>query len=693
MTIPANLSEGRALSPKVPFAPPHPNGRAHPPGAPCSMVRLKNIVEINPRPAPLSDNTLVSFVPMKCVEEESGRFVSAGDKRVAEVKKGYTSFRDGDVIWAKVTPCMENGKAAVLTGLTNGFGYGSTEFFVLRPSAQLDLAYLLHFILQKSFRQKAAQHMTGAVGLRRVPKSFLEQQEIPLPPLSEQCPVVAEIEKQFTRLDAGAAALRRVQANLKRYRAAVLKAACEGRLVPTETELARKENRTFETGEQLLQRILAECRKNWPGRGKYKEPSALEVTKLPHLPKGWVWAILPQLGELNRGKSKHRPRDDMRLYEGPYPFIQTGDVRKSGGTIRDYSQTYSEFGLQQSRLWPEGTLCITIAANIAETGILTFKGCFPDSVVGFVHEGDPATTRYIEYFLRTAKEKLVLFAPATAQKNINLNILQKVAVPLPPLTEQKRIVAEVERHLSLIDELETTVTASLARATRLRQSILQKSFAGETALQSVAEPVQVKPASRPLNRHFARVILSAEIIHQLHAEPTFGRIKHQKIFHLCEHIAQLAEIEGQYHREAAGPLDNRLIYANEGELKRQQWYQEARRTSYGHIYAPLAKAGGHTKYLEGIWPEKLSVIRQLISLMRSWNTERCEIFSTTYAAWNDLLIWKREPTDEAILHEILHRWHESKRRISEDRWRKAISWVEKEGFSPAGFGKATLSDQ
>jgi type I restriction enzyme S subunit len=273
--------------------------------------------------------------------------------------------------------------------------------------------------------------------------------------------------------------LKRVQTALRRYRASVLKAACEGRLVPTQAELARKENRSYETGEQLLQRILKGRREKWSGKDKYKEPVAPETANLSPLREGWSWVTMPQLGELNRGKSKHRPRDDARLYGGPYPFVQTGEIRKSGGTIREYTQTYSESGLQQSRLWPKGTLCITIAANIAETGILKFESCFPDSVVGFVHTGDLATTRYVEFFIRTAKEKLSQFAPATAQKNINLDVLQKVAIPFPPLAEQKRIVAELERRLSVADEVEAATKADFQRGNRLRQSILGAAFTGE----------------------------------------------------------------------------------------------------------------------------------------------------------------------------------------------------------------------
>src|SRR5438046_5232456 len=134
----------------------------------------------------IAGELLASFIPMKCVEEESGRFEPLDDRKVADVRKGYTPFRDGDVIFAKVTPCMENGKAAVMKGLTNGIGFGSTEFFTLRPKIGLEANYLFHFILQSNFRRDAARNMTGAVGLRRVPKSWLEQQPIPLPQPDEQ---------------------------------------------------------------------------------------------------------------------------------------------------------------------------------------------------------------------------------------------------------------------------------------------------------------------------------------------------------------------------------------------------------------------------------------------------------------------------------------------------------------------------
>ncbi|MDP3886979.1 restriction endonuclease subunit S [Hydrogenophaga sp.] len=333
---------------------------------------------------------------------------------------------------------------------------------------------------------KAINDATSSITVKHLSSRTIQDIPLPCPPIVEQREIVAELEKQFSRLDEAVANLQRVKSNLKRYKASVLKAAVEGRLVETEATLARSEGRSYETGEQLLQRILETRRAKWAGRGKFKEAEGPKTHELPDVPEGWTWATLPQLGELNRGKSKHRPRDDKALYGGPYPFIQTGDVRRSDGSIADFSQTYSEAGLQQSRLWPTGTLCITIAANIAETGILQMDACFPDSVVGFIADQGPIMTEYVEVFIRTAKEKLDRFASATAQKNINLEVLQAVAVPTPPLAEQRRIVEELGRLLSILRGVDREVDTNLQRAQALRQSILSKAFSPCSSTEGVA---------------------------------------------------------------------------------------------------------------------------------------------------------------------------------------------------------------
>lgn len=152
---------------------------------------------------------------------------------------------------------------------------------------------------------------------------------------------------------------------------------------------------------------------------------------------------LNDVGVLKRGVSKHRPRNDERLFDGDYPFIQTGDVKSAKWKIREYSQTYNEFGLSQSRLWKKGTLCITIAANIAETAILDIDACFPDSVLGFKANEDLCNFYYIEYMLRNFKNKLVLSASQTAQKNINLGTFERAKFPLPDKETQDKIVSKI----------------------------------------------------------------------------------------------------------------------------------------------------------------------------------------------------------------------------------------------------------
>ena len=463
---------------------------------------LGHLCLINPRSfvEAVDDGDDVSFVPMAAVEADTGNLDSSLSRPYKEVKKGYTRFSEGDVLFAKITPCMENGKIAVAKGLKNGAGCGSTEFHVMRPIEGLNDRLLMFFLLQEAIRREAQGNMSGSAGQLRVPAAFLEAATFLLPPLAEQHRIVAEIEKQLTRLDAAVAALRRARANLKRYRASVLKDACEGRLVPTEASVARAEGREYEHAGQLLQRILEERRARWESqekrRGAYKEPAAPDTSALPELPEGWVWATLPAIGQLDRGKSRHRPRNDPSLFGGAYPFVQTGDVRQSGELIDSHSQTYNEKGLRQSRLWPAGTLCITIAANIADTGILSYPACFPDSVVGFSSVCNATQTKFVDYYLRTKQSELESLAPATAQKNINLKVLSEIPFPIPPLAEQHRIVPEVERRLSLVQKAEATLDASLRRAERLRQSVLKRAFEGKLVPQDPND----EPASVLLER-------------------------------------------------------------------------------------------------------------------------------------------------------------------------------------------------
>lgn len=418
--------------------------------------------------------------------------------------------------------------------------------------------------LRFAINQNLAEYIRaahGGAGLAHITKGRFEGSELLQPPLSEQRRIVAEIETQFTRLDAGVAALRRTQANLKRYRAAVLKAACEGRLVPTEAELrrtgmqkvevsspgrpedprvpgsiptadfdsasdgsnpcrgstidpdstpgARKVGRyvrdvevacsnlaaptekirgstlsgcatpDFESGALLLQRILTERRRNWQGRGEYKEPSPPNTTNLGPLPEGWTWATFEQLSERVTvgfvGSMKHE------YVERGIPFLRGQNVRENRFDPEGLLNVSLEFHqkLSKSALRP-GDLAVVRSGSVGVTCVI------PDSLpeancsdlvlvqrpLGFVPQ-------YGAYYMNSlAKRHVAAGKVGVALIHFNTKSVAALAVPLPPIAEQARIVAEVERRLSVLDELQTVVNADLQRATRLRQSILQKAFSG-----------------------------------------------------------------------------------------------------------------------------------------------------------------------------------------------------------------------
>ena len=484
------------------------SGSNHSPPDGWVVTTLGEACLINPRSfiQQVENDSMISFLPMAAVEAGTGHIDLSRVRPYEEVRKGYTRFSEGDVLFAKITPCMENGKIAIAKGLANGSGCGSTEFHVLRPIIGLSREFVMYFLIQEDFRRDAQRSMSGTAGQLRVPPGFLNEATIPLPPLPEQRRIVAEIEKQFTRLDASIDALKRVQANLRRYRASVLKSACEGNLVPTEAELAHSEGRDYEPADRLLERIITERRAQWESqekrRGKYKEPTPPDTTDLPDLPVGWVWSRFEQVVSTLEGGTavsatstrSNRPvlrssavRQGLVDYEdyrylpdgakqGPEPYIATGD-------------------LLFTRL--SGTL--EYVGNCAVVGELHGRKIeFPDRIFrGRCVSGISPNFIQLAFAEKTLRRSLEDKAKSSAgHQRISLADLREYRVPLPPLAEQHRIVAEVERRLSVIQQAEAAVEASMIRAERLRQSILKQAFLGKLVPQDPSD----EPASVLLER-------------------------------------------------------------------------------------------------------------------------------------------------------------------------------------------------
>lgn len=256
--------------------------------------------------------------------------------------------------------------------------------------------------------------------------------------------------------------------SILQIREVILNLAIKGKLVPQKQD-DQPASILVEEVKKKRDSLIAEKKIKKIKRKKIREENT------PYeIPTSWEWVRFSDIGELARGKSKHRPRNDPKLYHaGVYPLIQTGDVARSTGLITNYSKMYNETGLAQSRLWPKGTLCITIAANIADSALLGIEACFPDSIVGFIPFQPITSARYFEFFMRTAKNDLSKFAPGMAQKNINLSILDNVYVPLPPLEEQERIVKKVNQLMALCDQLEEQLTTKSELAEKLATACVE----------------------------------------------------------------------------------------------------------------------------------------------------------------------------------------------------------------------------
>jgi len=465
--------------------------------------QIQEVAEVNPRidKKAIPDNIEVSFVPMPAVEAESGGIDVSQTKLAKEVKKGFTAFLQGDVLFAKITPCMENGKMAIAPALVNDYGFGSTEFHVLRPGEDIEAKYLYYYVSSKSFRGEAERFMTGAVGQKRVSTTYIKEATIPIAPLEDQCRIVAEIEKQFSRLDEAVASLKRVKANLKRYKTAVLKAAVEGNL----TEEWRKQNPDVEPARKRLERILTERRTKWEeaelakmkGKGKepkndkwkekYKKPTLPKQIDSSQLPARWSYAGIDQLLPSDRAAMKTGPfgsllkKSEHRLSGIPVLGIENIAAMRFvfGSKIHITPQKAADLtgyavsagDVLVSRSGTVGEVCV-VPEDIGDARISTnlMKICLMahgmrPRFFTMLFNGSPSVLAQVRELCK-----------GSTRDFINQNILKSMVFPLPPLLEQDAIFTAYDELVSGVESLEGQIEVCLIRAEAQRQAILRNHF-------------------------------------------------------------------------------------------------------------------------------------------------------------------------------------------------------------------------
>lgn len=585
------------------------------------VTRLRFRAKINPSKAEIngvSGDTMVSFVPMEAVGEYGGLRLDQA-KLLDEVANGYTYFREGDVVVAKITPCFENWKGSVAQGLENGLGFGTTELHVIRPADDLDRRYLFYLTITHAFRSVGASYMYGAGGQKRVPDDFIRNFRHPFPPSDEQRSIAAFLDRETGRID----------------------------------RLMEKKQRQIELLQEKRTALISHA------VTKGLDPSAsLKDSGIPWLtgvPQEWEVAPLGRVAPLQRG---HDLPSEVRK-SGNIPVVSSAGIvdyhsipkAKGPGVITGRYGTIGEVFYVDNDYWPLNTTL-------------------------YVYDFRENHPRYIYY--------LILILPFSAHSDksavpgVNRNHLHPLLVLKPPIEDQKAIADFLDQETAKIDVLIAKVQESIDRLKEYRTALISAAVTGEI---DVRGEVRKAPAA------FPRIVLAAEIVDRLHDDPNFGRVKFQKTLYLCEHHLGM-DLEGNYWRQAAGPLDNRMLYSLENRIQRQKWFATCR-DGQKFTYVPMEKAGGHRKYLDDYWAAYREGLDSLLELMRPLNTEQSEIVATLFAAWNDLIIAGLPFTDEDILYEVRSNWHESKERFDEDRLRKALQWMRDKGLIPQGLGKPT----
>ena len=344
----------------------------------------------------------------------------------------------------------------------------------------IEQRYLFYYLNSDAIQKDALKRIVG-VGRANLSLTNIGEFTIPLISLDKQKQIVAEIEKQFSRLDEAVADLKRVKANLKRYKASVLKAAVEGKL----TEDWREQHPDVESASKLLERILAERRTKWNGKGKYKEPTPPDTYDLPSLPKGWTWARLEQVGVTFGGLTKNPKR--AKLIK-KLPYLRVANVYANELRLDEIEHIGVQDAELDKLLLRKGDLLV-VEGNGSKDQIGRLA-IWDGSIDPCVHQNHLIKVRLVVGLMN----KWILFwlmspvgrhfieevsSSTSGLYTLSVNKVGDLPIIVPPLAEQEQIIAEVERRLSVIEELEAAIQANLTRADRLRQSILATAFAGK----------------------------------------------------------------------------------------------------------------------------------------------------------------------------------------------------------------------
>ena len=389
----------------------------------------------------------------------------------------------------------------------------------------------------------------------------------------------------------------------------------------------------------------------------------------------WVEKKLGEDATILRGGSPRPIEDYITDSQDGLNWIKIGDVKSEDKYLRKTAEKIKKEGLSKTRQVKKGDFILSNSMSFGRPYILDIDGCIHDGWLVIQDYQEAYDMQFLYYILCSdaIMNQYVSMAAGSSVQNLNKEKVTNVLLYAPTSLQEQSAIASV---LTLMDNEISALEAKEAKYEQIKQGMMQQLLTGKIRLVETAAKTNTTSA----NVHFRRSVLAAEIADRLCEEPTFGHVKMEKILFLSERLCHI-ETGSHYHRDAAGPYDNRALRSIDSQLKKQKWF-EVRRTEKGNRYVPMQNRGKHKTYFDKYFSAVLPTFDKIIETFKTQNTERCEIVATLYSAWEDLLHSNKSFTDADIVNEVLNNWHESKKRISQDRWLSAIQWMRENGFAP-----------
>ena len=383
-----------------------------------------------------------------------------------------------------------------------------------------------------------------------------------------------------------------------------------------------------------------------------------------------------KLGEICEFQNGYTPSKAVNSFweNGTIPWFRMEDIRTNGRILSDAIQHITEEAVKGS-LFPANSIIMSTTATIGEHALLIVDSLANQQFTNLTFRKSLTQAVDVMWFYHYCfilGEWCKMNINEGGLSSVNMIDFSNVMIPLPSVKEQSAIASV----LTSMDNEISALEAKREKYSSIKQGMMQQLLTGKIRLVETA----VKTNATFANVHFRRSVLAAEIADRLCEEPTFGHVKMEKMLFLTERLCRI-DIGSHYHRDAAGPYDNRALRSIDSQLKKQKWF-EVRRTEKGNRYVPMQNRGKHKTYFDKYFSAVLPTFEKIIDTFKTQNTERCEIVATLYSAWEDFLNSNKTFTDADIVNEVLNNWHESKKRISRERWLNAIQWMRENGFVP-----------